>query len=265
MPKLSAVLSDADFQTADDSLKTFYVQNTETTDWWLDVDEPAKLDVAGQTAFQNLKSKLDGAFKERDAANKLAKAYKDLGTPEEIKAAKEANQPENVTKLVSDYEEKIENLKKSFEEPIAHATEKVKKYETQIQQSLSQSAIAKLRNQYDLNETADYVLKDFIKVVPKEEGSDEFAVKVFENGSPALVAGREMTTDELIKGFQENKKFPAMFNAGTGGGSGGSARQTAPGGKTVSVSRAAVKADINVYRAAQEQAAKVGGEVVLTD
>jgi hypothetical protein len=241
MPKLSAVLSDADFQAADESLKTFYVQNTETQDWWLDVDEPGKLDVSGQTAFKNLKTKLDGAYKERDAAVKVANGYEKLGkTAEEIAAALEANQPENVTKLVTDYEAKIESLKTSFEEPIAKATERARRFEAQVMQSLSQSAIAKLRNDFDLNETADYVLRDFIRVVPKEEGSDELVVRVFDNGSPALIAGREMTTEELIKGFQENKKFPAMFNAGTGGGTGAPARQNgaAPGAKQMKRSEA---------------------------
>ena len=80
------------------------------------------------------------------------------------------------------------------------------------------------------DETADYVLRDFIKVVPKEEGSTEYTVKVFENGQEALVAGQPQTPAGLIKGFQEAKKFPAMFNVSDGAGTGNTNRAGAVNG-----------------------------------
>jgi DNA-binding transcriptional MerR regulator len=266
MPKLSAVLSDADYTAADDSLKTFYAQNTETKDWFLEVDEPGKLDFAGQTAFTNLKAKLDGSFKERDEAKKALKDFTALGkTADEIKAALEANRPEEVTKLIEKYEAEKESLRKSFEEPLAAAKAKADKLQNDVQTSLTNAAIGKLRNEFDLNETADYVLRDFIKVVPKEEGSDEFVVRVFENGQPAMVAGQEMKPDQLIKGFQEGKKFSAMFNTSAGAGTGLNPRQGGYSGTTFKVSREASKANPSLYQQAKEQAAKAGGTVEFTD
>ncbi len=229
MPKLSAVLNDAAFQAADDSLKTFYVQNTETKDWWLDVDEPGKLDVAGQTTFGNLKTKLDGAFKERDTAKASLKAYEALGkTADELKAALEANRPEEVTKLVEKYEAEKQQLKASYEEPLTAAQERAKKLEAQVERSLTQAAIQKLRNEYDLNDTADYVLRDFIKAVTTDDG--DHAIKVFDNGVEALVAGQPQTPEGLIKSFQEAKRFPAMFNVSDGAGTGNTNRAGAVNG-----------------------------------
>lgn len=266
MPKLSAVLNDGAFQALDESLKTFYVQNTETKDWWLDVDEPGKLDTAGQNSFKNLKSKLDGAFRERDESKAALKAFTDLGkTADEIKEALAANRPEEVTKLVEKYEAEKEALKKSFEEPLKAASEKAAKYEQQIQRSLQQSAIAEARTKYDLNETADFVLRDYIRAIPKEEGSDEYITAVFDNGERAMVAGQPMTVDQLIKGFQEGKRFPAMFNVGAGAGTGNAGGQ-APhmGGKTFIVDREASKSNPELYRQAKEAAAKAGGSIAFT-
>ncbi len=266
MPKLSAVLTDAAYQEADDSLKTYYQQNSESKDWFLDVDEPAKLDFAGQTAFNNLKAKLDGAFKERDQMKKALKEYETVGkTPTEIAELLQANRPEEVTKMVADYETKMETLRKSFEEPLAAATDKAKRLEGVVQKSLTDSAISKLRNEFDLNETADYVLRDFIKVVPKEEGSDEMTVRVFENGQPAMVAGQDMKPEQLIKGFQEQKKFGAMFNAGSGGGASVPRNGSSFSGSSTKVSREASQSTPKLYQDARAAAEKSGTTVEFTD
>lgn len=232
MPIL-AVLDEGAHGALDESLKSLYVQNSETKQFYLDIapDEAAKVAFNLQKQFDNKKTELTNKHKELNDLKAKVSGYESLGkTADEIKAALEANQPENVTKMVTDYETKMEALKKSFEEPLTQATEKAKKYEAQIQKSLTDAAIQKLRNEHDLNEAADYVLRDFIKAVPKEEGSDEYTIKVFDNGSPAIVAGQEMKPEQLISQWREHKKFTPIFNAGDGGGSGGTARQTAPGG-----------------------------------
>lgn len=232
MPLL-AVLDEGAHGALDESLKSLYVQNSETKQFYLDVapDEAAKIAFNLQKQFDNKKVELTNKHKELNDLKSKVAAYEGLGkSAEEIKAALEANQPENVTKLVTDYETKMEALKKSFEEPLSQAIEKAKKYEAQIQKSLTDAAIQKLRNEHDLNEAADYVLRDYIKAVPKEEGSDEYTVKVFENGSPAIIAGQEMKPEQLISQWREHKKFTPIFNAGDGGGSGGSNRQTGANG-----------------------------------
>lgn len=230
MPKLSAVLNDSAYQSADESLKTFYVQNTDTNEWWLNVDEPARLDVAGSKTLQNKKDELKRIHDEKKAiADELA-AYKALGkSADELKAALEANRPEEVTKMVKDHQDEIAALKRSFEEPLESAKARAAKLEAQVQNALIQSEIAKLRDTYGLNDAANFTLKEYIKVVPKEEGSDEFVVKVFENGQEALVAGQPQTPDQLIKGFQEQKKYPWMFNVGDGAGTGNTNRTTNSG------------------------------------
>ena len=229
MPKLSAVLNDSAYQSADESLKTFYVQNTETKVWWLDVDEPGKLDVAGAQSLQNKKDELKRVHGEKTAAERELTAYRALGAVEEIKEKLEANRPEEISKLIEKYETEKTQLRQSFEEPLESAKARAAKLEAQVQNALIQSEIAKLRDTYGLNDAANFTLKEYIKVVPKEEGSDEFVVKVFENGQEALVAGQPQTPDQLIKGFQEQKKYPWMFNVGDGAGTGNTNRTTNSG------------------------------------
>jgi hypothetical protein len=76
-----------------------------------------------------------------------------------------------------------------------------------------------------------------------------------------------MKPEQLINAFKEQKKFPAMFNAGTGGGSGQNPRQfnNPGGGKTFSVSREASKTNPQLYQTAKAEAEKVGGVVTFTD
>src|SRR5207253_3980582 len=152
MPKLSAVLNDAAYQAAEESLKSFYVQNTETKDWWLDVDEPGRLDLAGATSLENKKKELKRIHDEKKAVETELAAYKALGKgADEIKTALESNRPEEVTKLITDHQAQLESLKASYEEPIKKATDRASNLERQMVESLQKSEIQKLRNQFDLN------------------------------------------------------------------------------------------------------------------
>ncbi len=228
MPLL-AVLDEAAHGGLDESLKTLYKQNTENKNFYLDIvpDEAAKLAFTLQTQFENKKKELTAKHTELNTLKAEVDGYAKIGkTPDEIKELIDSKRPEDVAALVTKYETEKEALKQSFEAPLQAATERARQLEEQIQKSLTQTAIQKLRNEYDLNETADYVLRDFIKVVPAEEGSSQYAVKVFDNGQEALVAGQPQTPDQLIKSFQEAKKFPAMFNVGSGGGTGTTNRTT---------------------------------------
>jgi hypothetical protein len=269
MPIL-AVLDEGAHGALDESLKSLYVQNSETKQFYLDIapDEAAKVAFNLQKQFDNKKTELTNKHKELNEAKAKVAAFEGLGkSADEIKAALESNRPEAVTELMEKHRTELESLKKSYEEPLTQATEKAKRYEAQVQQSLADAAISKLIADHELDpETAPAILRDYVKAVPKEEGSDEYRTQIFENGSPALVAGQPMSGEQLLNGWREGKKFQRMFLAGEGGGSGAPAKQGgAFGGKNIPVSRAAVKADVNVFRAAEEQAAKVGGQVVLTD
>lgn len=230
MPLL-AVLDENAYGGLDDSLKTLYKQNTENKQFYLDIspDEAGKLAFTLQSDVKKKEDLLKKAHDDKRAAELKASAFDSLGkSPDEIKELIESKRPEDIQTLISTHRTEIETLKNSYAEPITRATERAERAERQAQELLARTKIQELRNQYDLNDTADYVLRDFIKVVPVEE-SGEFAVKVFENGQPAVVAGQEMTPDQLIKSFQEAKKFPAMFNVSDGAGTGNTSRQAGTG------------------------------------
>lgn len=269
MPLL-AVLDEGAHGALDESLKPLYVQNTETKQFYLDIapDEAAKVAFNLQKQFDAKKADLQRVHGEKTAIEQKYKAYEGLGkTADEIKQALAANRPEEVTKLVEKYETEKAELRKSFEEPLTKATERAKKLESQFQQTLASSEISKVVAAYQLDpETAPSILRDYIRAVPKEEGSDEYVTQVYENGQPALVAGQPMSTEQLIKGWQEGKKFQGMFLAGREGGTGGSNRQVQSfGGKTFTVSREASKTNPQLYQSAKAEAEKVGGQVAWTD
>jgi hypothetical protein len=268
MPIL-AVLDEAAHGSLDDSLKTLYVQNTEDKKFYLDIspDEAGKVAFNLQKQLDNKKTELTNVHKEKNELKKTVDTFSTLGkSADEIKAALEANRPEEVTKLVSDYEAKIKTLSESFEEPIRTAKERAEKLEAQYRKTLQESAVSKLRNQFDLNDAADHVLKDFIQVVPAAEGSDDYVVQVFENGQPALVAGQPMKPDQLITSWREQKKYSGIFNAGDGGGAGQGGRQiSVNGGSVITIPREASKTNPALYQQAKEQAAKTGAQIQFTD
>lgn len=266
MPLL-AVLDESAHGALDESLKTLYVQNSETKQFYLDIapDEAGKLAFNLQRELDNKKNALTKVHEEKKALAEKVGSYEALGkSPEEIKTLFESNRPEEVTKLIEKYEAEKEQLKKSFDEPLQAANEKVKKLQSQVEESMRSSAITKLRQDHNLNEMADFVLRDHIKVVENEDGS--FAVQVIENGQPAMKAGQPMKPEDLIATWREAKKFEPMFNAGTGGGTGSSERSIFGGnGKNFTVSREASKQNPSLYENAKAEAEKVGGTVVFTD
>lgn len=272
MPLL-AVLDEGAHGALDESLKTLYVQNTQDKNFYLDIapDEAAKVAFNLQKQFENKKADLSRVHGEKTAIEQKLKAFEGLGkTADEIKSAMEASRPEEVNKLLAEavakHQSEIEALKNSYEEPLGAAKSRAEKLEAQVQRSLSTSEISKLVTAYNLDpETAPAILRDYIKAVPQEEGSDEYATRVFENGQPALVAGQPMTPDQLIKGWQEAKKFQGMFVNPGAGGTGATNRQTQFGGRTFQVSREASKTNPQLYQNAKAEAEKVGGQVTWTD
>lgn len=225
---LQATLSESDFDGLDESLKTLYKQNDENKQFYLDIspDEAGKLAFNLQTSVSNLEKNNGDLTKQLKDARAKNKDFDSLGkTAEEIKAALEVNRPEEVTKMVEKYETEKQSLAASYGESLNAVTEKAQARERELRKVLTASAISKLRLEYDLNDTADFVLREFVRAEPKDENSDEFIVRVYENGSPALIAGQPKTPEQLVKGFKEEKKFLSMFNAPNGGGTGGTNRQ----------------------------------------
>jgi hypothetical protein len=116
MPIL-AVLEEAAHGSLDDSLKTLYVQNTEDKKFYLDIspDEAGKVAFNLQTQLANKKTELSNVHKEKNELKKRSIPFRRSGkSADEIKAALEANRPEEVTKLVTDYEAKMKSLAESY-------------------------------------------------------------------------------------------------------------------------------------------------------
>jgi hypothetical protein len=234
MPLL-AILDESAHGTLDESLKTLYVQNAENKQFYLDVapDEAGKLAFNLQKEKDLLKTNNAELLKQKGEANTKLKTFESLGkTADEIKAALEANRPEEVTKMVSDYEAKIKSLEDSYKDSLTKETELRTKAQANLEKTVVETTIAKLRADHDLNDTADFVLQNFIKPVRNEE-TGEISTVIYENGNPALVAGQPKTTEQLLNGWKEEKKFLSIFNAGVGGGTGGTNRQTSVSGSKV--------------------------------
>lgn len=229
---LQAILEQAQFESLDESLKTLYKQNDENKQFYLDISP----DDAGKLAFNLQKEKEKLAennallLKQKGEAKALAKSYESLGkSPEELAEFLKSNRPEEITKLVEKYESEKESLKNSYEEPLAQARSKAERLQSELISTLQQTAIARLRADNDLNETADFVLRDFIRVEQAEGEDGKFAVRVYENGSPALVAGQPKAPQQLLDEWRQEKRFASIFNAPNGGGTGASNRQNRAG------------------------------------
>lgn len=261
MPIL-AVLDETAHAALDDSLKTLYKQNTENKNFYLDIspDEAAKVAFNLQSQFDNKKAELTKKHTELNELRAKVAGFDALGmSSDEIKAALASKQPADVQALQTKHETEMSNLRKSFE-PITAANEKMK---AQIQQSLSQAEISRLITAHGLDpETAPAILRDYVRTVPKAEGSDEYHTQVYLNNEPALVAGQPMTTDQLIKSFQEGKKFSGMFLVGNGAGTGGM-RQSQTIGNSIVLDREAVKNNPGLYEAAKADAEKSGKTVTF--
>lgn len=228
MANLQAVLDENAFGGLDDTLKTFYTQNAENKSFYLNLSA----DDAGKLAFNlqaDLKKKEDLLKRAHDEKNELKSKFtpfESLGkTADEIKAALEANRPEEVTKLVTDYELKLKSIEDSYKESLQKESELRTKAQSALEKTLVDSTISKLRADFDLNDAAPFVLQNFIRPVRNEE-TGEISTVIFENGNPALVAGQPKTPEQLLNGFKEAKQFLSIFNAGSEGGSGGTNRQT---------------------------------------
>jgi hypothetical protein len=232
-----AVLDETGFNGLDEFLKTIYVQNAENKQYFLDISP----DEAGKVAFNlqsDLKKKEDllkRAHTEKKEIGDKYEAFSKLGkTAEEIETELKTRNPEEINTLIENHKNELKRIEDSYKESVTAATAKAEKYQQQVIQSLVDNEIARLANPTvgDLNDTAPFVLQSFLKAVPVAEGSDEYTVRVFENGQPALAPGNVPKTPEmLLSEFREQKKFLSIFNAQNGGGTGGTNNQkTTPAG-----------------------------------
>lgn len=270
---LQAHLEAAEYEALPDVTvlgKDSFVKNEKENKFFLNLpaDEAGKLAFNLQASVAKLEANNKELLKQKGEINTKATAYESLGkTPDELKELLNSKRPEDLQKLIEKHNADMEAVKASYAEAEKQKAEAIQRLQQQLADTNTKAEISRLRNDFDLNDTSEFVLKEFIRSEPKEEGSLEFVTRVYENGNPALHAGEPMTPDQLIKSFQEAKKFPAMFNGGTGGGTGATNRQSANGGggKLFTVSASASKSNPALYEQAKAEADKVGGTVQWTD
>lgn len=225
MAELQAVLDEATFNGLEDSLKTFYTQNTETKQYYANVVNP---DALAFNLQSTVKKKEDLLKKAQDAVRELSekvKPYESLGkSAEELKQALESNRPEEISKLIEKYEGEKKTLQSSFDESIGEYKSKAEKYQKQALDMALRSKLAQVREQYDLNDTADFVLRSYYKAEETDDG--QVVTRIYgEDGQPVLKAGQPITDEQFLSGLREQKKYLAMFNTPNGGGTGASNRQ----------------------------------------
>lgn len=245
---LQATIEAAEFDALPDTTtlgKDSFVKNEKENKFFLNLPdaEASKLAFSLTDSVNKLTENNKNLLTQKGAVNDKLKPWEALGkTPEEIAELINSKRPEDVQKLVEAHNTEKETLKKSFEEPLNAAKLRADKFEQLHRENLAKSTISKLRADHSLDETAEFVLRDFIRVVPVEEGSDDYTIKVFDGGQPALVAGQPMTPDQLVTGFREAKRFQTMFLAGGGGGTGANPNQQNSGGGGKAMNRTSFEA-----------------------
>jgi hypothetical protein len=220
------VLDEQKFTTLDESLKPLYRQNSDNKNYYLDIppDEAAKLAFNQTAELERLRKHSETVLGEKKAIQDQLKPYQSIGkTPDEIKAELEAKNPEEIGKVKAEYETKIASVNESWTEKYSQIESMAKQRQEQLEKTLVNAQISKLRADYDLNDTADFVLRDFIR--PETDESGNISLKVYENGEPALTAGQPKKPEQLIESFRDSKKFLSMFNANGGGGTGATNNQ----------------------------------------
>lgn len=215
--------------------KDSFVKNEKEGKFFLNLpaDEAGKLAFNLQESNRKLQENNADLLRQKGEANAKAKPWESFGkTPDEIRELLESKRPEDITALVAKHNADLDAMKTSFAEAEKQKAAAIEALQRQLAETNTKATISRLRADYDLDDTAEHVLSSYIRSEPKEEGSLEFVTRVYDNGSPALLAGEPMTPDQLIKSFREAKKYNGMFQVGSGEGTGSTSRQgTAATGK----------------------------------
>lgn len=231
---IRAVLDETSFTGLDESLKTLYVQNPETKQFFLDVDNGDALAFNLQKEVETLRTHNKTVLGEKKTIQEKVKAWESLGkSPEEIKQLLESNRPEEFSKILTDKESEWKSKFESLTEELNNGKTQAEQYRTQALNMALNVKIAQIKDQFDLNDTADFVLKNYLKASETEEGQVTTAF-YGEDGKPLHKAGYPITEEQFLNGLKEQKKYLSMFNAPNGGGTGATNRQTSQSGtKTI--------------------------------
>ncbi len=229
MENLLAVLDETAYIAFDEFVQKLYVKNEKDNQYYLKLsgDEAAKLATPLQKEVDRLKKHNETVLGEKKTFQDKLKTFESLGkSPEEIIEFYEKNGNLDIEALKKSYREEVEGVQNSSKEQISEAEKERNDAFNQLQSYVTRTTVAELKAKYDLNDLADDVLGNRIRTVPEAEGASQFVVRVFENGDVAYKAGSFKTPEQLVEEMRVDKRFHGMFNAGTGGGTGGTNRQT---------------------------------------
>lgn len=227
MAKLQAVLEEAIFNTIEDeTLKTLYVQNTETKQYFLDVENAESLAFNLQTEVEKLKTHNQKLLGEKKDFQEKYKPFEALGkSADEIKDALESNRPEEIAKLITDKETEWKTKFDSFTDSLETEKQAKERYRNQSLQMALNVKLADIREKFNLNDTSDFVLRTFYR--PEETEDGRVITKIYGgDGQPILKAGQPITDEQFLNGLKEEKLYLAMFNAPNNGGTGATNRQS---------------------------------------
>lgn len=243
MPLL-ATLEEAAFDALPDVTvlgKDSFVKNEKENKYYLALsgDEAGKLAIPLQTEIAKLAANNKDLLDEKINMKKKLEPWEKIGkTSEEITAILKDGKTPDVKQVEETYEAKLRSIEEERDRQIAAAKAEIelagtksKTYLDQLQAEMKRTVVAELKTKYDMNDLADDYLANRIQVVPEAEGSDKFAVRVFENGQVSYKAANFKTPAELAEEAKANSGLAGMFNAGSGGGSGSDGKQRPPAQK----------------------------------
>lgn len=210
--------------------------NEKDNQYYLDLagEEAAKLAIPLQEKVAKLETNNAKLLDEKIKATEKATKFEKLGkTPEELEKFLKENRTEDAEALEKKYQDQTASIQraadaevKSVRDELAGTVKKTETLTEQIRNEMKRTKVAELKNKFDMNALGDDWLANRIAVVPEEEGSDRFVVRVVENGDLAYKAGKLKTPEELAEEARQNRDLAGMFNAGSGGGSGGTNNQS---------------------------------------
>ncbi len=227
---LAAIVAESEFETLDESLKTFYVQNTDTKDYYLDVDGPDRLAVNLQTEKQKLAENnqklVDQLAKERQKAESLA---------QQAKKALEKVDAKDGDDLIAKLAD-LEAKNASYEEALKAERDKQAELAAANARTTREAEIARVMREHKMMPSAAANLRESIEIVRDDDGNYKQRVIDPQTGQPMIQAGQGLTIEQLVAGWKSKAEYGNLFQAEGGGGMGtpGRINGAGPGsGKTM--------------------------------
>jgi hypothetical protein len=270
---LRAIIDNAAYEALPDTSvigKDSFKKNEKDNQFYLNLqgEEAAKLAMPLQEKVTKLEANNQKLLDEKIKTAAKVTAFEKLGkTPEELEQFLKDNKTEDAAALEAKYKTQMESVRTSAQAEIDSVKIEYERAQTtnreltdQIREQMKRTIVAELKTEFDMNALGDDYLANRIAIVPEEEGSNKFVVRVIEDGKEAFKGGALKTPKELAEEARQNRDLAGMFNGGTGGGSGGHNNQGGGGSRKVGTVLASDQAGMT---ASLEQIAS--GEVKVVD